>query len=476
VLKSARTPAALLSSLLVLACIAYLCATPRLFVQDAIDFRSFYCATQAVLAHRSPYTAQPLRTCENATARSVGAAQMAAGLVLPAPLPGYAFVFFSPLALLPYAVANIVYDFVLIAGTVLTVVLVARLTGVPPLVVAAALALGLAFQSLRLGQIVPLVLLLLVLGAALLERGRYWACAAALGAAMIEPHVGTPALACVFIVVPRMRLPVAIVGASLALLSVAALGIGENIVYLHDVLPAHAAAELPMNTYQFSLTNLLHQLGVADGPALFLGECSYVVMSVAGIALGAGLATRFGRKALLVLCPCAIALLGGPFVHLVQIVCAVPLALFLLASPQRAPGITAATLLLASPWLELLRNSEITGVILFVAVVSLPIAWYASGGKRVHALALTLAMMLIGAALSVLAPRIHHRTFDAHTVPVQARAGNLSAEVAWTAYTRRMLDVPDPLLIAEKLPTWAGLLILLGAASAQALAARKATA
>jgi hypothetical protein len=476
VLTRARTPAALLSSLLALGCIAYLCASPGLFVRDAIDFRSFYCATQAVLSHRSPYTAEPLRTCENATARSVGASPLAPGLALPAPLPGYAFVVFSPLAKLPYAAANIVYDLVLIGATVITVILLARLTGVPVLVVAAALALGLAFQSLRLGQIVPLVLLLLVAGAALLERGKYWACAAALGAAMIEPHVGAPALACVFVTVPPMRVPLATVAAGLAFLAVAALGAGQNIFYLHDVLPAHALAELPMNTYQFSLTNLLHQLGLADRPALILGECSYVVMCGAGIALGAALAKRAGRPALLVLCPCAVALLGGPFVHLVQIVCAIPLALFLLASPNRVPGITAATLLLASPWLELLRNSEISGVILFVAVVSLPIAWYASSGNRLHALALTLAMILIGASLSVLAPRIHHRTFDDRTVPMRARAGDLTAEASWSAYTRRVLDVRDPLLIAEKLPTWAGLLILLAAATAQAVAGRKAAA
>ena len=475
-LKGARTPAALLGCALVLACIAYLCTAPRLLVRDAIDFRSFYCATQAVLARHSPYTAEPLRTCENATARSVGAATMAPGLALPAPLPGYAFIFFLPLAMLPYAGANVVYDLVLIGASVLTVFLVARLTGVPVLVVAAALALGLGFQSLRLGQIVPLVLLLLVLGARLLERGRYWACAAVLGAAMIEPHVAAPALASAFLIVPRMRVPLVTVALCLASLAVAALGAGQNIFYLHDVLPAHAAAEISMNTYQFSLTNLLHQLGVADKAALLLGECSYIVMCVVGVALGGALATRASRPAFLVLCPCAIALLGGPFVHLVQIVCALPLALFLLASPQRIPGITTATLLLASPWLELLRNSEITGVILFVALVSLPIAWYASGGRRVNALGLTLAMILIGASLCVLAPRIHHRNFNSRTVPMQARAGNLMAEVSWSAYTRRMLDVPDPLLIAEKLPTWAGLVILLTVATAQASAARKVAA
>jgi hypothetical protein len=89
---------------------------------------------------------------------------------------------------------------------------------------------------------------------------------------------------------------------------------------------------------------------------------------------------------------------------------------------------------------------------------------------------LTLCMILIGGTLAVFAPRIHQRKFDDRTVPIQARAGNLTAEASWSAYTRRMLDLSDPLLIAEKLPTWAGLLILLAATTAHALAARKATA
>jgi hypothetical protein len=347
------------------------------------------------------------------------------------------------------------------------------MTGIPVLVVISALMLSLTFQSLRVGQIVPIVLMLLVLGAALLERGRYWSAAALLGAAMIEPNVTLPALAGVFVAAPRMRLPLACAAGVLALLSLLALGLGQNIIYFRDVLPAHIAAELPMNTYQFSLTNLLHQLGVADAVALLLGKASYLIMSAIGVVLGVVLARRRGHPALSVFCPCAIALIGGPYVHLVQLVCAIPLALFLLAKPAQTPGIAVATLLLASPWLELTRNSGTAEVLVFVALASAPIAWYASRGNRVRALALTLAMLLVGTALSVISLQIQHHRPDNQAVPPQARAANLPADASWSAYTRRVLDLHNGLLIAEKLPTWAGLLILLAGATVRTSAPRE---
>jgi len=457
-------------SLVALAAVSYVFFTRQHPYTDAIDFRSFYCAARAVSADRSPYLAEPLRTCEETLEKVAHAPPLPVGLAIPAPLPGYALALFLPLARLPYVVANLVFDLLLLGASIFAVALLARLTGLPLLVIAPSIALSLTFQSWRFGQIVPLVLALLVVAAASLERARYTLAAAALGVAMIEPHVASPAVLSALIVVPRMRLRVSIALALLAAVSLGTLGLDQNVLYLRDVLPAHAAAELGMNGYQFSLTNLLHQLGVADHAALALGELSYIVMLVAGITISSSLARQTGRPALLLLGPSALALVGGPFLHLVQIVCALPFALLLLALFPRNRVILLATLLLAAPWLEFIRNSDPPSVALCVALCILPIAWYALHERPLQVAVVTLALVALGAGIAGFAYTIHLSKIDATAALARVKDGRLLAEVSWSTYVRTVLSRDPPSYLLEKLPTWIGLCALLIGAAAQATA------
>jgi hypothetical protein len=389
-----------------------------------------------------------------------------------APLPAYAFVLLMPLAALPYIAANVAFDLVLLVATILSVIVLSRLTKIPFIVLVPSLTLSLTFQSWRFGQIAPLVLLCLVIAAAALERGRYGVTAAALAAAMIEPHVAFPALLSVFITVPRARLPVAVAAGVLAIAALGAIGIDQNVQYFQDVLPAHAASELHMNAYQFSLTNLLHELGVADRPALEVGELCYVVMIGIGIGISLRLARRTERAALLVLGPCAIALVGGLFLHLVQIACALPFALMLLALFPRDRFILFATLLLAAPWLELMRNSDPASVALSVAVAVAPLAAYALRDRPWQAMAVSCALIGLGAGIEVFISTIHLSKIDATAALARVKDGRLLAEASWATYVNTVLSRNPPSYIIEKMPTWMGLCALLIGATAQALASR----
>ncbi len=449
--------------LLAVICVASLFLAPNELFRDAIDFRSFYCAARTVEAGGNPYLAEPLRSCENAGAKTVGL-EAIPGLTLPAPLPGYAFVPLMPLAHLPYPLANRVYAAGVLAATIGSVVLLARLTGLPALTIAASLALGEAFQALRLGQIVPLCLLSLLAAAYLIERRRPWGAAAALGVAMIEPHVALPALVALFSCVPEARLAVATVAAVLALLAWLALGTGPNLLYLTTILPAHARAELHMNSYQFSLANLLHQLGVADHLALGIAEAAYLGLIALGILLARGPARR--RPALLILTPCALALVGGPFLHLVQIICALPLALLLVGESKEHRLPLLAAVLLSVPWLEAARTADPATVAAFASIAVLPIALHALP-KRQHAFALTALLAILGAGITVIWQDSPHAPRpDAKAALAAVSDPGLPAESSWKVFIEMELSANEPRYLLAKLPTWTGLALLLVSAAA----------
>jgi len=184
------------------------------------------------------------------------------------------------------------------------------------------------------GQPIAFLLLALTAAGTCLQRGNERGAALATIGTLAEPHVGLAICLALFLARPATR-PVFVAAAViLSLVSLAVLtpeAIGE---YVFTVLPAHAASEATLIS-QFSLTNLLVALGVPTRLGLEIASTQYLIM----VALGIRYARRAARYdgALLAYVPALFAVIGGPFLHLTQIVFALPAAALL------ARGIKSST-------------------------------------------------------------------------------------------------------------------------------------
>src|ERR1700686_2335628 len=143
------------------------------------DYRAF--AGAMLGTGGDPYRAEPLRTCEHRRGLLPGRADLTL-LAVPAPLPGYALAPFALLGRLPDGLGAALWLLVsLLAGAIATQALIV-MARVRARIVWLALALPLAL-ALMLGQLVPLALGALCLGALAIERGRFARAAAAIATA-----------------------------------------------------------------------------------------------------------------------------------------------------------------------------------------------------------------------------------------------------------------------------------------------------
>jgi hypothetical protein len=392
-------------------------------ITTASDFQAFYCAARVAGAHADPYRSEPLRSCETAATLSAGF-HLAPNLVVPAPLPGYAFALLDPLARLPFLLASALW-FALGAGAVVvTIALMVRLTNLPGVWVGLAVAFS-SLGSLLAGQIVPLVVASLC-GAAFALRSRRPAFAAVCVAiSMLEPHLGLPAAIAMLIWIPQSRLPLLACGAALAALSLAYIGVSANVEYFTAVLPAHAQSEVGWFPGQYGLSALLYRAGSSMTFALDAGWLSYVAMLGLGVRLGRRCALVFNDPACVPLVAAACALLGGPFIHISQMAVANAAALLLYShEPARRPLLRAALAFLAIPWALIAQTN---GTFLSLGLFAL-------------------------------------RDYSALTA---VSDGGRLAEDVWKALldSANVLTLPATLgLLAVKLPTWAALAIILRAA------------
>jgi hypothetical protein len=335
-------------------------------ITNPADFRAFYCASRTLTDGHDPYRTEPLRSCEHAAARGFGL-RMFDGLVLPAPLPPYALVLFAPLARLDFHIASPLWlGFSLVAFAV-SALFVARLARWPVAVTTLALLGPLAYVSLPLGQVMPVVVAL-ICGAALAVRSRRFPVAAVLCAvATLEPHVALPACVALFAFSARTRLT--FLACALCALGASLWFAGPAIVaeYVFRVIPLHALSQVDQFEVQFSLTAALRVLGASTSQALVAGSVSYVVLVTIGIAVARRLARDFRDDAFLILVPPAFALVGGTFVHLAQIAVAVPALVLLtsyLASASYARNFAlAAVVALAIPWATIAETPGLAGAI-----------------------------------------------------------------------------------------------------------------
>jgi hypothetical protein len=245
---------------------------------------------------------------------------------LPAPLPPYDLLGFAVLSRVPYEAATCLWFALLLAALGVTIETLHRITSLRRSLLLLVFAPIDGFDALFLGEIAPLAVASLALAMLALHRGRPRLAAVALLGSLCEPHVGIAPLLALVVCVPRSRLTIALGSASLALVSVVTVGIGIAIEYVRDVLPAHAISEIA-STRQLSLTALVHALGFSDDTALTFGALSYLAMLAIGVAAAQQLAARDRFDPSIVAAPAALVLLGGVFIHAIQMPAALPAAL-----------------------------------------------------------------------------------------------------------------------------------------------------
>jgi hypothetical protein len=392
------------------------------------DLLAFSCGTRTALAGADPYLAEPLRACEHAELAASGLT-FYKNFVIPAPLPGYDFALFAPLALLPPRVASAAWFASIVIAVAVTGVLLQRLTGLPPLLVAVGLVGADGYTSLVLGQPVPFVVLALVASGLTLRAGHDGRAGIFAGLTLVEPHLGLPLLVALAIFAPRARAALAAICVLLALLAIRTVGFERCVEYLTVVLPAQARGEGLAFAHQYSLSAALHAAGLSASWALRAGSLSYVVMVGLGVAIAGLAARRVGDRALLAFVPVAVSLLGGSYGHIAQMAAGLPLAYVLVArTTGAARGIALAALAcLAIPWQALF--AEPAFVALFPA--------------RPHV--------------------------DPRPLLANVADGRRLAEEPWDAFQAAM-TASDPrpafVVLLEKVPTWFGL------AACAALAAR----
>jgi hypothetical protein len=415
------------------------------------DFRAFYCAARVTSTGANPYRVEPLRSCET----SLGVTpffKKNPGIAIPAPLPGYSLAVLVPLAMLPFPFAAALWALLLALGCAACVFALARFARLPWESALAVFALALTALSLPFGEVVPIALGCISLSGYFAWRERPRAAALAAAGAMIEPHLGLPVCIALAVWLPATRALLGCAFGALALLSLLALGPATNLEYFTSVLPAHALSEATRDT-QYSLTAVLAALGLPLGAAVRGGTLWYAAMLAAGAFIAGRLALRTRNAAFLACVPPAFAVFGGTFIHVTQIAAALPAAVLLAGYATRTVRTLAivALLALAVPWDWVVSPALILAPLVPVAYL----AWrYTSEMKLALVAGLCAATILLGLIeLVVVAP---HAVAHSIMPVIDPRL----AEASWSHFTQKgSTNVLAGWML--RLPTWAGLVLLL---------------
>jgi hypothetical protein len=415
------------------------------------DLADFYCAGAALDAGKSPYTYEPLRTCEHRanTGESFRARLFASnpGVAAPAPQPPYDFLPFMALAKLPFGTARITAGIAILAAVVLCAAALSALL-LPWEAVAASLALSTAYASLNTGQIVPFALLALAGAGLALSRRRETFAGILAALVAIEPTVGVPVIAAALLFVPHSRVAVVATLAMLFLCSIVLVGPAGILSYLTSVLPAHAATELHF-PYQYSLTYAAAYFGFGSNAARAVGFIGYVALGVAGLVFAPRVSGALRRPELLVFVPALCSIFGGTFVHAEELCFALPaLAVFGTVLHGRLRIIAVLALCtLSIPWILVWGEKQLFLASLFVCAVIL--------------VRLRIDLRIAAGALCAFAAAIYF--FEVHPahLPAPLRLPRVYApdelvQNEWSAYAEGR-STHDLLWFAIKLPSWAAL-------------------
>lgn len=413
------------------------------------DFSDFYCAGAALDRGESPYRYEPLHTCEH----RLDAAPLIRSnpaLVIPAPQPPYDFPPFMLLARLRFPFAVSLYA-IAIALAMLVCALAFTRMGIPFDLALVAFAIPAGYQEMAAGQVVPFALLALVLSGAALAAKRDALAGALAALVAIEPQFGAPVALTMLLYVPRARLALLVTALAMGAAGLWTVGLQGFAGYFLSVLPAHAGSELNW-PFQYSVTYAAHALGAPNPFAQILGSLSSLAMLAVALWLAPRLAAALRRREMFVFLPALCAVVGGPFIHTVEMPAAVP-ALLLLAADAAGTLRTVAggaLCLLIVPWIKVWAIKK-----LFAA--SLAICGFVL-------LRLGIAPLPAFGILGALAALIYCiELVPPAPLPVVAQStpspGTL-ASTAWRDFTSR-LGVAGLGWFAIKLPTWAALIAAL---------------
>jgi hypothetical protein len=421
---------------------------------SVLDLRVFYCGGRVASAGGDPYAIEPLRSCEHAVPNAL--LRRSPNLVLPYVLPGYDLPPLEALARLPFDAGVTLFAACALAALAGSIALIARATGIDALTTTAALAIAFSFPGIVFGQTACFELLALAATGWALARGHdRWAGVLAATTA-VEPHVGLFTVVAVGALVPRARLTLAAALAVFGAVAVAATSVPEQLFYLGRELGEHAYAEVRFDE-QDSLAFALTLARVPDRVALAIGALSTLVLLIAAIPFSRTCA-RFGRREAIAFLPAAFSVTGGTFVHLTQEPLAIPAALVLLRLARtRTAALLAgsAVVLLAVPWPFVAAQKQLLVLSLLCAGIT---TWYVSR----RAWRPTLAT--VAACATLLWFLENHLPRDEGVPQVPRFPPGTPVDVAWRAATDQM-SAHDPARVALKIPTWAGLLAIVGAAA-----------
>lgn len=424
------------------------------------DFHAFYCAGAVSREGGNPYHAAPMRDCEMHRTDAAFGTRMGS-TVLPAPFPGYVIAPMRPISRLPFAIASKLWSVVLLLATVVAIVALCALSGAGVLTVLAAFCLSVGISSIGFGEIVPLYLAAVALAALWAHQERWLLASGAATMTLIEPHLGAPICVALFLWSPRTRFPLALGCLSLAALSLAAMGANANIEYLLRVLPFHALSEIGSDR-QLSLAVIAQAAGLPSAGAVFAGWASYAVMVLSALYVSGKLYKANGNAAFVVAVPAAFAVIGGTFVHITQIVAALPLTFLLLRTKGAWDGVLiAAAVLIAIPWIWLLSPA----LQVAAAVVAFAITWNLTGRKIWVSVGAGAAVALFSMLLQyapAAAGSAGTQVFAAAHIPSQY------AEASWALANARELSTGSLEAWLARAPTWTGLLFVAAAALAAA--------
>lgn len=419
------------------------------------DFHAFYCAGTVLRDGGDPYLAVPMSACESAP-QPFSLYHAQGGVVLPAPLPGYALLPFVAMSLLPFPLAALCWVAILLAACAIAWRSLTELIDDDLAAVVLAAALPLGAVSMPFGELVPIAVAAFCACGAALKRGAWTAAVVWAAVAMLQPHVGLPVLAAL-VGFERTRWRAAVAIVTLAVFHAAVVG-PEALGYFTRILPQHALAELPRAS-QFSVAWIAQALGAAPNVALAVGTFTYAAALGGGISVAAFLAQRSRCVELLALVPPAFALLGGTFIHLAQMLIALPAVLVMIPHARgRSRAVLAASLvLLAIPWSLITQTAW---VIPIIALVAGGIAYVTLRQTQIVALRVGLACVVYFGIV------VAARTLFPPTPPASIAMPNFDpslASASWGYWIHTHDSDSGIGTWLAKLPTWIGLALFAGA-------------
>jgi hypothetical protein len=430
------------------------------------DFTTFYCAGEVTRERADPYRVEPMRACEHRLGEFDEPGR-ASWEVIPAPFPGYLLAFYALMSRVPFGIAHVLWLGALLSALGVATWALARVTGFHPVPVAIVLAAIVGFWDLAHGEPTPIVVMLLALAAERASRGAWTAAGVLTALAAIMPQLALPACLALLLFAPRARVALLATLCVLAVVSLAALGVAENVEYFARTLPQQAVSEVYFDA-QFSVTHLLAMLGVSERVALPAGSISYVVLVALGIAAGARLMRLNGQPAALVLIPPAIASVGGAYSHDMQVLTAVAATLLFASLPGVPSRIAVVPLVIFSVlWIG---DSAWRGLLAVTSLSALAALWLAAdrleltGARRWRFIGVSAVALAAAFGTLHLLPTAD-RERDISRVPSPVIAASDPIATVWT-YRNRLPPFmrPDLRFEALKVPYVFALAVIAGCA------------